>query len=146
MLLAQSVAFGLFFGFIGFEFTGIIAGGLITPGYFALYFDQPLLIAQALLIAILTMLFIRLLSTVSVLYGRRRFILTILISFSLQWLLSGFLWGFDLGQTRIDVIGFIIPGIIAHEMERQGIGKTLAALFIVTAAVRLALRVFGLLP
>ncbi|MDR0577580.1 MAG: poly-gamma-glutamate biosynthesis protein PgsC [Candidatus Accumulibacter sp.] len=145
MLLAQSIALGLLFGFIVFELTGVVAGGLITPGYFALYFDRPLLIAQALAVAMATMLVVRLLGLVMILYGRRRFILAVLVSFSLQWLSAGIIWGFHLAQTRVDALGFIIPGIIAHEMERQGVGKTLSALFIVSVAVRLVLRAFGLI-
>jgi poly-gamma-glutamate biosynthesis protein PgsC/CapC len=145
MLLAQSIALGLLLGFVGFELTGIVAGGLITPGYFALYFDRPWLIAQTLTVAVLTMFCVRLLASVTILYGRRRFILAVLVSFSLQWLLAGIVWEFRLAQTRVDALGFVIPGIIAHEMERQGIGKTLSALFIVSIAVRLALRIFGLI-
>jgi poly-gamma-glutamate biosynthesis protein PgsC/CapC len=145
MLLAQSIALGLLFGFVGFELTGLVAGGLITPGYFALYFDRPLLIAQALGVALATLLCIRLLATVTILYGRRRFILTVLAGFSLQWLLAGLVWEFELAQTRVDALGFIVPGIIAHEMERQGAGRTLAALFVVSVAVRLALHALGLI-
>ena len=145
MLLAHSIALGLFFGFIAFELTGIVAGGLITPGYFALYFDRPWLIAETLLVAILTVFCIRLLALCTILYGRRRFILTVLIGFSLQWLAGVMIWGVALAETRVDALGFIIPGILAHEMERQGVIKTLSLLFILSVLVRISLRLLGFL-
>ena len=145
MLLVQAIALGLVVGFFCFELTGIVAAGLVTPGYFAIYFDQPLLIAESIGVAILTMLLVRLASTVTVLYGRRRFILTILLGFCLQWLIGGLFWGAAVYHTRIDAVGFIIPGLIAHEMERQGAGVTLIALLVVSTVVRILLHLFMLI-
>jgi poly-gamma-glutamate biosynthesis protein PgsC/CapC len=144
MLLTQSIALGLFVGFIFFELTGIVAGGLVTPGYFALYYDRPQLIAETLMAALITMVCIRLLSMVTILYGRRRFIVTVLIGFALQWSMGVMFWGQLVAETRIDALGFIIPGLLAHEMERQGAGKTLVLLFIISAIVRAILHLLGL--
>lgn len=145
MLLIWSVALGLFYGFIFFEITGIVAGGLVTPGYFALYFDTPTLIAESIFFAIVTFIIIRIISMISVLYGRRKFIISVLIAFSLQWSTGTFIWGAELAETRIDSLGYIIPGLIAHEMERQGIGKTLLLLFVVSCLVRVSLVILGVL-
>jgi poly-gamma-glutamate biosynthesis protein PgsC/CapC len=145
MILAQSIALSLFLGFFFFEFTGLVAGGLVAPGYFALYCDQPWLLAQTLLAAVVTFCLARLLGRWVVLYGRRRFIVTILLGFCLQWLAGGLIWGLDLAATRIDALGYIIPGLVANELERQGIGKTLVSLLIITCAVRLLLRLSGIL-
>jgi poly-gamma-glutamate biosynthesis protein PgsC/CapC len=144
MILAQSIALGLFIGFIFFEITGIVAGGLVTPGYFALYIDQPLLLAQSLAAALVSFVLVRFFALFTILYGRRRFIVTVLVGFCLQWIAGSLIWGMALAETRIDAIGYIIPGLLAHEMLRQGIGKTLLALFIVTALVRIALVLLGL--
>ncbi|MDR1827871.1 MAG: poly-gamma-glutamate biosynthesis protein PgsC [Methylobacteriaceae bacterium] len=145
MLLTQAIALSLLIGFAGFELTGLVAGGLVTPGYFALYFDQPMLIVQSLCVAVATMAGVRACSAVTLLYGRRRFILTVLLGFALQWSSISLFWGAALAETRIDALGFIIPGLLAHEMERQGIGKTVVLLFVVSALVRVVLRVSGLM-
>jgi poly-gamma-glutamate biosynthesis protein PgsC/CapC len=145
MILAQAIALSLLLGFCFFELTGLVAGGLVTPGYFALYCDQPWLIAQALLSALAAFCLARLLGRWLVLYGRRRFIITILLGFCLQWLAGGLIWGLELAATRIDALGYIIPGLVANEIERQGIGKTLISLLILTCGVRLLLRLTGIL-
>lgn len=145
MLLAYSIAIGLVLGFILFELTGLVAGGLVTPGYFALYFDQPWLMVQALAAALAALLLLRLLSRFTVLYGRRRFIVAILLGFALQWMVGALFWGAALAATRIDALGYIIPGILANEMDRQGLAKSLMALLLVSCLVRLVLRFSGLL-
>ena len=44
----------------------------------------------------------------------------------------------------VNVIGFIIPGLIANAMEKQGIIKTLSAMTVAAVLVRLILVViFG---
>ena len=43
------------------------------------------------------------------------------------------------------VIGYIIPGLIANDMEKQGIIRTSLALIIVTALVKLLSILGGLL-
>jgi hypothetical protein len=44
----------------------------------------------------------------------------------------------------VNVIGFIIPGLIANSMEKQGITKTLTILVIAAVIVRLLLVIiFG---
>lgn len=145
MLLIWSVALGLFYGFIFFEFTGLVAGGLVTPGYFAIYFDSPLLIAESIGISLISFTLVRLISTFTILYGRRKFILSVLIGFVIQWSFGSVLWGMSIAETRIDSVGYIIPGLIAHEMDRQGIGKTLLLLLVISCMVRISLHLMGLL-
>lgn len=142
-MLVEAIAIGLVYGFIFFELTGLVAGGLVAPGYLALYVNQPMVLAVCLATALLTLVLIRLLSMVSVLYGRRRFIVSILLAFALQWTLGSLLMGADFAQGRVEVVGYIIPGLIAHEMDRQGIGKTLLALLLLTSLVYLTMRGLG---
>jgi hypothetical protein len=42
------------------------------------------------------------------------------------------------------VIGWVIPGLISHHMERQGAVVTMAALVTATVALGFVGRVFGL--
>lgn len=138
-MLVQAIAIGLVYGFFLFEWLGIVAGGLIAPGYLALSFDKPFIIAICIGVAIATMLLVRLLSSAAILYGRRRFIVCVLIAFALQWTAVSALMGSELGAGRVEVVGYIIPGLLANEMERQGSGRTLLALLLLSAAVRLTL-------
>lgn len=143
-MLIESIAIGLGLGFVLFEITGFVGGGLVSPGYFAIYWERPWVIAMVLAMAVATMLLVRACSTISLLYGRRRFLVTVLIGFSLQWSAGAALMGSEIAQGRVDSIGYIIPGLVAHEMDRQGIGVTLVALLFLTAATRLVLHVLGL--
>ncbi len=144
-MLIQAIAIGLVLGFFFFEWTGLVGGGLVAPGYFALSFERPGMIALCLGVAILTMLFIRTLSRVCILYGRRRFILCILAGFMLQWMLGAAVLGSDISHGRLDAVGFIIPGLVANEMDRQGVGATLASLLVLSAGVRLILELLKML-
>ncbi len=139
-MLIEAIAIGLAYGFFFFEWTGLVAGGLIAPGYFALAFDQPWAIALCLLTALATMVMVRAISFVTILYGRRRFIVSVLVAFALQWSVGAVVMGTELAQGRVEVVGYIIPGLVAHEMDRQGVGLTLLALLVLSCLVFLSLR------
>ncbi len=53
-MITLSVGVGLVASFLWTELTGLSAGGLIVPGYLALYLNQPVRIAATLLTAALT--------------------------------------------------------------------------------------------
>ena len=77
----------------------------------------------------------------SILFGRRRFFLMILLGFLIR---SGFdLLKIHLPEPAVELqaIGYIIPGLIANEFYRQGILKTLAAILIVVTLVYLILLI-----
>jgi hypothetical protein len=75
-----------------------------------------------------------------VLFGRRKFSFMMLMSFVIAWGIQSLValalsYGqvASVGPTGIfQVIGFIIPGLVANSMERQGITKTIYALTIVS--------------
>ncbi len=137
-------AFGLaiVIGFIFFEISGLTAGGIIAPGYLALYLGEPLRILVTLLISTLTYGVVLLLSRFTILFGRRRFLLMILIGFLLRAAFDGL--QVYLPETGFDLqaIGYIVPGLIANEFYRQGIGKTIMAIVIVTVPVFLILQIW----
>jgi poly-gamma-glutamate biosynthesis protein PgsC/CapC len=143
-MLVNAIAIGLVLNFFLFELTGLVAGGLVAPGYFAVYWDQPFMIAFNLTLALVTTGLLRLSASITILYGRRRFILCILVGFALQWIVGSAVMGLEMAQGRIDAVGYIIPGLVAHEMDRQGVGITLIALLILSVLVRLSLHVLNL--
>ena len=120
-------------------------GGLVVPGYIALYWDRPFMIVGVLAIALLTYEFVRLLSQVMILYSRRRFVLVVITGFVFQWLFELLVIQTHFMNIEIDTIGYIIPGLIANEMDRQGIVPTLSILITLSVMVRLILIVMGFL-
>jgi poly-gamma-glutamate biosynthesis protein PgsC/CapC len=138
-LLAESIGVGLAVILAFGELFGLAAGGMVVPGYLALQFDQPLRIVGTLVLAGLVFVLMRGANRVMLLYGRRRFVLTVMVGFLLG-LVGDQL--FDLRMTATGEarsMGFVLPGLIAHTMESQGVVVTLGALVTVTVLTRLIL-------
>ncbi|HOF03414.1 MAG TPA: poly-gamma-glutamate biosynthesis protein PgsC, partial [Atribacterota bacterium] len=117
-------------------------GGIIVPGYIALFIDQPWRIIFTIVIALLTYAIIFFLSNYLIIYGKRRFLSMILISLIVKWVLESFIFKLPVVNIELQSIGYIIPGLLANEMQRQGIFPTLLATAIVTILVRLILYLF----
>jgi poly-gamma-glutamate biosynthesis protein PgsC/CapC len=122
--------------------VGLSPGGIVVPGYITLFINQPWRIIVTIGIAILTYYIVIFLSNYLILYGKRRFLSMILIRFFVRSLVEGFLFKLPVTVIEIQNIGCIIPGLLANEMQRQGILPTLLATAIVTILVRLALYLF----
>ena len=136
-MIYQSIGIGIAVSFIYFELAGLSPGGIVVPGYLALFFDQPVRIMITLIVAFLTYFILRLLTDYIILYGRRRFLAAILIGFLLKWVVESIIVQMPITGIELQTIGYIIPGLIANEMKRQGIFPTLYSLAIVTGIVRL---------
>ena len=76
-------------------------------------------------------------------YGRRRLILSLLVGFLLGYLLrivldnSGFQIMVNDKWIELEYIGYIIPGLIASWMDKQGIIRTTSVILIVASIVNL---------
>ena len=141
-MIVTAFGIGIFLGFVFFELTGLTAGGIIVPGYIALYLNEPMRLLATLVIALLTYGLISLLSQYLILFGRRRFLLAILLGFFFR---AAFDWiNVLLPESGLDLqaIGYLIPGLIANEFYRQGILKTILAMGIVSMAVFFILHLF----
>lgn len=141
-MIYQAIGIGIAIGFLFYEIVGLSPGGIVVPGYIALFIDQPLRILVTISIAILTYYFVSFLSNYLILYSKRRFLVMILISFLVKWLVESFIFQFPTTNIEIQSIGYIIPGLLANEMKRQGIVPTLLAMAIVAILVRLILYLF----
>ena len=113
------------------------------PGYIALYLDRPLVIITTVVVSLLTYFIVNSLGSFIIIYGRRRTVLMILLGFLLGWLVRT-LEPVPLGPQALElsIVGYIIPGLIAIWMDRQGIIETVAALVTSSAIVRLILILF----
>ncbi len=120
------------------ELTNLLPGGIIVPFYFALYLDDPVKIGATLLSAVISVYVVKLLSNFTILYGRRKFALYLIIGILEKILFTYFYFGnsymfYNLSMT----IGYLVPGILGRQMERQGVVKTLCALSVVVLMIRL---------
>jgi len=138
-LLPVAIGIGLAVSLLFSELFGLAAGGMIVPGYIAMNLTRPVDVALTLGVALVAYAVVHALSSIVVLYGRRRTALMILFGFVAGavvrlWMGTELLMG-----EEFAVIGFIIPGLIAIWMERQGIVETVASLLTASVAVRLVL-------
>ena len=139
-LLAISVGIGLAVSLLFSEMFSIAAGGMIVPGYIALALHKPLDVALTIGAGFVTFAIVHALSSFVLVYGRRRTVLMILVGYLVGAFIrstTGNMAG--PGGEELQVIGFIIPGLIAIWRDRQGIVETVAALVTASIVVRLVL-------
>ena len=118
------------------ETLGVMAGGIIVPGYFALYLQNPMQTITTFIISLITYGVILLLSKFLLIYGRRRLILCLLLGFLIGYCFRIIIYNVDI---ELNYIGFIIPGLIASWMDRQGVIRTISVIIIVSTIVHLFL-------
>ncbi|MBI9031798.1 poly-gamma-glutamate biosynthesis protein PgsC [bacterium] len=140
-MVEAAVGLGVIVSLIFTELLGASAGGIVVPGYLALYLDRPVQIITTLLVAVATWLLIRFISSFTILYGKRRMALSILLGFILGWLVSGM--KLDVLSFNVESVGYIIPGLIANWLERQGVVKTMSTMIIAAVLVRITLMVIS---
>lgn len=163
-LIAVSIGIGLAVSLLFSEVFGLAAGGMVVPGYFALYLNRPIDVALTIGCALATYFIVHLLSTFIIIYGRRRTVLMILVGYLMgsfvRWstisvspmfttdpvdptaqvdLLGTIAKAFGTGQDSFELIGYIIPGLVAIWIDRQGLVETLGALASAAVVVRLIL-------
>jgi poly-gamma-glutamate biosynthesis protein PgsC/CapC len=112
--------------------TGIYPGGIIVPSYLVLFINEPARIAGTLIAALLTMAVYRLSCRWLILFGRRRFVFLILVGGMLAFFWQQLFPAIFPVSLEFRVIGWVIPGLIASHLERQGVAVTVAALVTVT--------------
>lgn len=124
----ETLLIGLLLAVLWAELTDVSPGGLIVPGYFALYLGQPLRIGVTLGLALLTWAVYRLLARLLILYGRRRFVLTVLAGAVLAQAWALVLPSLFSAPAGLRAVGLIVPGILASSLARQKPLPTLASL------------------
>ena len=135
MMLQTTVVLSIVFSFLSYELLGILSGGIVSAGYLAFYFNQPYRVLTTLLIAVVTCLVVKLLQHWIILFGRRRFMITVLLSIFLAQLIEhSFVFLVAIPQD-MRIIGYIIPGLIANDMEKQGIFKTIIMVVVIAGII-----------
>ncbi len=130
-MLKTAIALSIILGFLSQEFLGLASGGLVSAGYLAYYFNSPYRIISTLALAVAVYFSVKLLEQFLFIYGRRRFALCVLLGILYAWILSkGSFFNIDLRA-----IGYVVPGLIANDMLKQGIFKTLMVLLIIGISI-----------
>lgn len=144
-MTVETLLIGLVLALLWAEITDVSPGGLIVPGYFALYLGQPLRLAATLAAALLTLGLVKLLARHLILYGRRRFVLMVLAGAVLAqaWLVAA--PGLFAAPAGLHVVGLIIPGILASSLARQKPVPTLASLVAVSTLTFAVAKLVALL-
>jgi poly-gamma-glutamate biosynthesis protein PgsC/CapC len=134
-IAAIGIALGLLFSLVCYLTTNLSPGGMITPGWLALTLIEDLQRAAMVVgVTVLTYLCTRLLQKTVILYGKRLFAAVVLTGVVLQGGVYLIL------QTQFPLmyanqtLGFIVPGLIAYQLERQPKGATLLSVSTVTLA------------
>src|SRR5512135_1596271 len=147
-MLEIAIGVGITVNLLLTELFGLASAGLVVPGYLGLYLNQPVRLLATATLALLTWAIVKFaLGRVIVLYGRRRFGITILVGFLLNVLLLRMLRVLPADGVDLRAIGFIIPGLIANQALAQGVWPTLVLTALAAALVRLVLVLLvGWLP
>lgn len=137
-MLIEAVGIGMFLSLILTETIGLAAGGIVVPGYIALVLHNPIQVISTIVVGLITYLIVKLISFYIIIYGRRLLIVSILIGYLIAYITKiSPMVALDALSINIETIGFVIPGLIAYWIARQGIIPTLSAMIIVSSLVRL---------
>lgn len=140
-IVRLAVVLGVVVSVLFYEKLQLTSGGAIVPAYLAVSLSQPLSILTTLLAGLATWVIVhRWLPKYRILYGRRKFeveLLTGLAFLVLATLVSGPLAAFSPEFVALTGVGMLLPGLIAHDMGRQGPRKTLLAIAATTAIMAL---------
>jgi len=142
-VIFETLFIGLIIAVIYVEIMDIYPGGIIVPAYVALYLDEPLRVLATILIALLSLYTYRVLSRFLILFGKRRFVMLVLLGglwVQIWFIISPSFFADPLG---LRAIGWIIPGLLANNLEKQKIVPTLASMFIVAIIIYFIVSLIG---
>lgn len=141
-LVRLSILIGVVVSLLVYNRYGVTTGGTVVPGYLALFVLQPTQIVSTLALATATYMVVhKQLRPRFMLWGRKLFESEILVALFLQMLWVAGLMLLTPHAPQLSLlygIGFLLPGIIAHDMGRQGAENT------IFATVACAITVFSL--
>lgn len=143
-MIEQAIGLGLVVSLIFSETLGIAAGGMVVPGYVALMVHEPSRLIGTIAVSLVTLATIKLISRYALVYGRRRIVVAVLVGFVFGALSREFfVLRFRGTPLEFQTIGYVIPGLIANWMERQGVIQTICVMITTAVLVRLLLMLLN---
>jgi poly-gamma-glutamate biosynthesis protein PgsC/CapC len=132
-----TIVVGVMISVIFYERAQLTTGGAIVPAYLALSVTRPLAILVTVVAGYATHLVVRdVISSRRILYGRAKFEAEVLVGLAIimSCTIGAHLAGqLDPALIALAGIGFLVPGIIAHDMGRQRPSRTIIAITATTA-------------
>lgn len=125
------IVLGVILSIAFYEIYEMSPGGMIVPGYFALFSNDYKRMIITVLVSLAVLGIGKLLEKHIILYGRRKFAIYVILTF----ILKIFIRELDV-TVGGDVIGILIPAILAQDIDKNSIGKTLPALIILTIVIK----------
>lgn len=144
-MMYETFFIGLILSVFYVETMDIYPGGIIVPAYLALYLDQPSRVMATVLIALVSLLTYRLLTRFFILFGRRRFVMLLLLGAVWGQLLFLVMPHVFAGSSEFRMIGWVVPGLLANNCEKQKWGTTLASLLTVSVLTYFVAKIVTLL-
>ena len=132
-MIYETLLIGIIVAIIYTEILETYPGGIIVPAYVALHLDDPLRVVITVSIAFLSLIVYQLLCRYFILFGKRRFVTLLLIGVLLSQILTLLSASVSMTSNKLLVVGWLIPGLLANNLEKQRWLPTLASL--VTVAV-----------
>ena len=142
-MIYETLLIGILIAVLYTEIMDVFPGGIIVPAYIALYLDEPLRVLMTIVIAFLSLFTYQWLSRSLILFGKRRFVMFILLGVVWAQLWIVLLPYVFKGPSGLKAIGLIIPGLLANNLEKQKTFFTLASLIIVSIVIYATVRILG---
>jgi poly-gamma-glutamate biosynthesis protein PgsC/CapC len=136
----ETLFIGLLVAVLYVEIFGVYPGGIIVPAYIALFLDQPLRVLVTVAIAVLCILLYRILSKFLILFGKRRFVTFIFLGAVLAQIWSVLFPHLFPESFGLRAIGWLIPGLLANNLEKQRVLPTLGSLVTVSVFTYVLVR------
>lgn len=143
-MVNEIIILGIIISIIFYEITEISPGGLIVPAYLAFYMDNPKRVIVTILSGIITYFIVKVISDRTILYGRRKFTVYVLVGFLMREVLKYFnifLEGYDIFIFGGNIIGVIIPAIMARDIERNGMIKSIFSLLMLSTFIKAVVEI-----
>ena len=144
-MFALTLTIGIATSLLLLEITGLVAGGVIVPAYVSLILTRPESLAILLAMALVAFLCVRVLGQLLLLYGTRRYSVSLLLG----GLLNVVAQSLPPAAVAIAVpiewsaFGYLVPGLIAYHFDRQGVLKTVLMIAIAAPLVRAVQLLFS---
>ncbi len=132
------LAAGMLLGMLYYHRTGWACGGIITPGVIAMYMGDPLKVAVSFAAGLTTWIILELFVRFFSIYGRQRLTAAMLIALAIRYPLIS-IWG----ETSL-WLGWIVPGLIGADIQRQGLVTTLSAIVTLSVATAMIIHLLQL--
>lgn len=146
-VVRTALVVGVLVSILFYEKVQLTTGGAIVPAYLAIAIPAPLYILTTLAAGYLTYLVVSVfLAKRIIVYGRRKFELEVLVGLFFVAVGTGLaylLGGVDPRFVGFAGVGFLVPGVIAHDMFRQRPKRTFFAVLITAGIVATFVFVFA---